>query len=97
VLQAARRSGRSLSELREQRVRRPQLNVNVRMDERRDLATWEDLQAKIAEQEEILGPGGRFVVRYSGTEPLLRVMAEGREEDAVVRAVEAVADVARNA
>lgn len=97
VLQAARRSGHSLSELRRMRVRRPQLNLNVQMDARRDLATWSELQAAIGEQERALGPGGRFVVRYSGTEPLLRVMAEGREEDAVVRAVETVAAVARTA
>ena len=97
VLQAARRSGQPLSVLRARRARRPQRNVNVRMEARRDLGTWSELQEQIRLQQAQLGPGGRFVVRYSGTEPLLRVMAEGREEAAVVAAVEAVARVARNA
>jgi len=97
VLQAARRSGRPLSELRSLRARRPQKLVNVRMSARRDLDAWPEFQDVLAEQQRRLGEGGRFVVRYSGTEPLLRVMAEGRDADAVEQAVEALAQVARDA
>ena len=58
VLQAARRSGLQLSELRALRTRRPQRLVNVRMAARRDLETWAALQAAIAQERGRLGAGG---------------------------------------
>ena len=95
VLQAARRSGGPLSALRNLRARIPQLLVNVRMATRRDLDEWPAFQEALRVEEEALGRAGRFVVRYSGTEPLLRIMAEGADEAAVRRSVEALAEVAR--
>ena len=66
------------------------------MAARRDLEDWPAFQAAVAEQQGVLGDGGRFVIRYSGTEPLLRVMAQGRDPEVVQGAVEAVAEVARS-
>ncbi len=95
VLQAAARLGRSLSSLRTLRPRRPQLLVNVRMSERKPLDAWPSFQAAWDEQAGRLGEAGRFVIRYSGTEPLLRIMAEGHDEALVREAVEVLAAVAR--
>ena len=95
VLQAAKRMKRPLSELRTLRARCPQLLVNVRMAERRPLDDWPAFQQARAEQESRLGDQVRFVIRYSGTEPLLRIMAEGHDAALVEGAVEALAAVAR--
>ncbi len=96
VLQAARRLGRPLSELRTLRPRRPQTLINVRMAARKPLDDWPVFQAAWREQEQALAGAGRFVIRYSGTEPLLRIMAEGRDAAQVERAVEALAAIARS-
>jgi phosphoglucosamine mutase len=95
VLQAARRLGEPLSALRARRVRHPQTLVNVRMGVRRPLGDWPAFARELAVQEAALAGTGRLVVRYSGTEPLLRIMAEGRDRGQVVAAVEALAKVAR--
>ena len=95
VLQAALRSGLPLSVLRERRVRHPQLLVNVKMAERIPLDDWPAFNAERERQEALLGDEGRLVLRYSGTEPLLRIMGEGRDADLVRSAVEALAEVAR--
>ena len=96
VLQAALRSGLPLSVLRERRVRVPQLLVNVRMANRIPLDNWPAFEAERARQESLLGDRGRLVLRYSGTEPLLRIMGEGQDADAVHTAVHALAAVAQS-
>lgn len=95
VLQAAARSGDRLSSWRARRPRHPQRLLNVRMGRRRPLDDWPAFEAALAQEERALAGSGRLVVRYSGTEPVLRIMAEGRDPDAVRRAVEALAEVAR--
>lgn len=95
VLQAARRFGRSLASLRADRRRHPQRLVNVRMNTRRSLAAWPAFEEALEAERARLGSAGRLVVRYSGTEPLLRIMGEGADESAVFAAVDALAEVAR--
>ncbi len=94
VLQAARRLGTSLGELRAARPRIPQLLIGVRVEERRPIAEWPRLRDEIAAQEAKLAGAGRLVIRYSGTEPLLRIMAEGRDAAQVEAAVEAIRQAA---
>jgi phosphoglucosamine mutase len=79
TLQAARRLGRSLAELRALRPRHPQRLVNVRAAVRRELADWPELRAAVAAEERRLAGRGRVLVRWSGTEPLLRLMVEARD------------------
>ncbi|WP_409343378.1 phosphoglucosamine mutase [Paenibacillus sp. MBLB4367] len=87
------RSGKKLSELRKLMRKFPQVLVNVRVA---DKSTWKENKA-IAEAtrlvEEELGDNGRVLVRPSGTESLIRVMAEGPEKDQVERCVRSIADV----
>jgi phosphoglucosamine mutase len=87
VLQAWRRSGRSLAELREATPRYPQILRNVRVREKRPIDQIPSLALAIRRAEERLGGAGRVLVRYSGTEPLLRIMAEGHAPDDVAAAV----------
>jgi phosphoglucosamine mutase len=80
VLAIMQRTGRRLSELAEVMIALPQVLVNVRVAARRDLAELPGVQRAIAAAEEKLGESGRVLVRYSGTEPLLRIMIEGQDK-----------------
>jgi len=54
--------------------------MNLRVDRKADLKTIPDVAAVMASVESRLEGHGRLLVRYSGTEPLLRVMLEGKDE-----------------
>ncbi len=84
VLAAMVRSGKPLSELVECMPCFPQVLENVRVQRRADLAGLPEVQARIREAEAALAGSGRVLVRYSGTEPLVRIMLEGPDE-AVIR------------
>jgi phosphoglucosamine mutase len=89
-------SGRPLSELAAAMPRFPQVLVNVRVQERRDVTTDVLVASAIREVENVLGERGRVLVRASGTEPLIRVMVEGEEEGAVQCHADAIADAIRD-
>jgi phosphoglucosamine mutase len=69
----------------------PQLLRNVRFSGGQPLADPK-VKAVIAAAEAELGQSGRFVIRKSGTEPLIRVMAEGEDAALVERLVGAICD-----
>ena len=85
---AVRRSGRPLSALAAQMVRFPQLLVNVPVARRVDLAEAPALWDCVRSIEAELGDDGRVLVRASGTEPLVRIMAEASSQHAAELAVE---------
>jgi phosphoglucosamine mutase len=89
-------SGRTLSDLAGTMSRFPQVLVNVRVQERRDVTTDALVASATADVESVLGDRGRVLVRASGTEPLIRVMVEGEEEGAVQRHADAIADAIRD-
>ena len=84
-----------LSELRQLVRRYPQTLINVRVRERQDLQTVEPVSHVIRQVSDKLGETGRLLVRYSGTEPLLRIMVEGEDESLVRAYGEEVADAVR--
>lgn len=93
LLTALRHSGKKLSELAGLMTRFPQLLVNVRVKSK---AGWEDnptIKAAIQAGETELGEEGRILVRPSGTEPLIRVMAEGFSLPDLERIVNGIAAV----
>lgn len=57
----------------------PQILVNVKIKEKKDLQTIPVLRDALHRIEQTLGSEGRVVIRYSGTEPLVRIMIEGRD------------------
>jgi len=79
LLAVMRRTNKPLSELAAIMTSLPQVLVNTRVRERKDIMTIPDIAAKIGDVEEKLGNEGRVLIRYSGTEPLLRVMLEGKD------------------
>ena len=88
-------SGKPLSELRQVMRRLPQRLVNVKVRERRDLAGLPGVQGVIDRVSRDLGTRGRVLVRYSGTEPLVRVMVEGEHAAQVERYCEEIAAALR--
>ncbi|HXE81243.1 MAG TPA: phosphoglucosamine mutase [Vicinamibacterales bacterium] len=80
VLKVMIATGRSLASLASDLTAYPQVLVNVRVGKKADITTIPAIAEVIASVEERLGGNGRLLVRYSGTEPLLRIMLEGRDE-----------------
>ena len=81
-------TGRPLSELRRVMRRYPQVLVNVPVGDKARLATSAGMADAIRHAEEQLGDAGRVLVRASGTEPLVRVMAEAVDETVAEAVVE---------
>ena len=96
ALQAARRRRLSLSRCRAEVARYPQVLRNVRMAERVPLEGSAGFQAALRAEEHALAGTGRVVVRYSGTEPLLRIMVEGKDAAAVEAATGRLERAARD-
>ncbi|HJU04589.1 MAG TPA: phosphoglucosamine mutase [Nitrospiraceae bacterium] len=95
VLSLMKRTGRRLSDLAGCMSAVPQVLLGVRVKHKPDLSTLPDLQQAIQAAEVKLNGTGRVLVRYSGTEPLLRIMVEG-ERDALIRSLaEELATVVR--
>lgn len=95
VLETAARAGATLDELAAEMVVYPQLLLNVRVKERRPLEELPGVQAEMRACEAELNGSGRILVRYSGTEPLLRVMVEGPEQGLVKALAERVVSAIR--
>jgi phosphoglucosamine mutase len=61
----------------------PQVLYNIRVKEKKELSQIPELDRKITAIEQELGETGRIVLRYSGTEPVIRLMLEGEKEDQI--------------
>jgi phosphoglucosamine mutase len=80
VLRVMAETGRELGDLASELVSYPQVLVNVRVREKKELTSVPAIAASMASVEQRLDGAGRLLVRYSGTEPLLRVMIEGKDQ-----------------
>ncbi len=81
VLGIMQRTGIPLSELAGQLTTMPQVLLNVRVQKKLPIEEIGALQEPMARVEEELGEKGRVLIRYSGTEPLLRIMLEGPDDE----------------
>ncbi|MCK9283436.1 MAG: phosphoglucosamine mutase [Rhodocyclaceae bacterium] len=97
VLAALRASGESLEQACADLAMYPQKLINVRLPAGFDWMSDPAIRAAQSAAEQALDGGGRVLLRPSGTEPLLRVMVEGKEAAAVGRHAEAIAAAARQA
>ena len=95
VLKVMVDTGRELADLRAGLEVYPQVLLNVPVRAKPDLETEPDIIAAIGRAEATLGGDGRVLVRYSGTEPLLRVMIEGRDRAMVDDLAGSIAECAR--
>ena len=96
VLAAMKRSGRTLAELSSGMPSYPQVMINVRVAERGDPMESAAVRGAVERVEQSLAGAGRVVLRASGTEPVIRVMVEGRDHSAVTRHAEDLAEVVRS-
>ena len=95
VLGVLKRSGGPASKLTAMMTSYPQLLVNVEVKSKEGWDENPAVQKAIAAEEALLGDNGRILVRPSGTEPLIRVMAEGPEQGQLEEICRRIADVVR--
>lgn len=97
LLNVIRSTGKSLKELADEIEIFPQVLKNVRVSALGKLRLFkdEDIRVAIEEAEKELGDTGRVLVRASGTEPLVRVMIEGKDKEQIERLSEQIAEVVR--
>jgi phosphoglucosamine mutase len=95
VLRTMSSTGRELDELASDLTKYPQVLLNLRVDRKVDLQSIPPVASVLASVESRLAGDGRLLVRYSGTEPLLRVMLEGQDEAQIRRWGEEILDAVR--
>ncbi|MFD9007642.1 phosphoglucosamine mutase [Streptomyces sp. NPDC059552] len=83
VLSVMKKTGQTLAELAAPMQKYPQATANVQLRGRIDLDQSAPIKAALAAVEERLANQGRVVLRASGTEPVIRVMVEGRDENLI--------------
>ncbi len=93
VLSAMVGCGKKLHELKNGMEKYPQHMINVRIKEKVDPLSSEQVVNAVADAEQRLAEKGRVLLRASGTEPLIRVMIEGSDEQQVLREVKALAEI----
>lgn len=89
-------SGQTLADLRKVMRRYPQILENVRVTDKSLWRVNERIQHALKAGEELLNGNGRLLVRESGTEPIVRVMAEGPDEQVLVDCVHQIVGVIRD-
>ena len=95
VLRIMADTGEELSALASKLVTYPQVLVNVRVKQKTDLAQVPAIADTMRKVEEHLSGNGRLLVRYSGTEPLLRIMLEGKDEGSIRAWADEIASAVR--
>ena len=95
VLRVMAETGRELADLASELVSYPQVLVNVRVKQRTDLRSVPAVAEAMDRIEGRLAGQGRLLVRYSGTEPLLRVMIEGKDQAEIREWAQEIADTVK--
>lgn len=98
LLQIMKKSKKKLSELADRINVYPQITVNVRVSQigKVRYENDEEIKKSVERAEQELGSDGRVLVRVSGTEPVIRVMAEGKSIEQIKRIADEIASVIKN-
>lgn len=97
LAEVLRRTGMKLSQLAEEMQKYPQKLVNVRLDNKEEILNHPLVKEALQEAEQKLGDKGKLVVRPSGTEPLVRLMAQGPEEHLLEEVIGTIAKAIQTA
>lgn len=97
VLRTMAATGRPLADLAADLTTYPQVLMNLRVKEKVDLKTLPSVAEVMSTVEGRLAGNGRLLVRYSGTEPLLRVMLEGQDESEIRKWGQEIVDAVKQA
>lgn len=95
VLRLMHRQGATLAQLAECMTEYPQQLVSIKVRERRPIETVPNLIRAMDACSRDLGDSGRLIVRYSGTEPKLRILVEARQASQVKHWIDSLSDVVR--
>lgn len=96
VLSLMKKAGRNLSELASCVILLPQVLLNVKVREKRDLQTVPGYARCLTEIQKRLQGTGRVLVRYSGTETAVRIMIEGEDREEITQLAETLAEPIRS-
>ena len=97
VLAIMQKKGMPLAELAKVMMTFPQTQRSVQVKKKRDFSLVPQIQRMIEECQRELGKRGRILIRYSGTEPVLRIMIEGENEQTIARMADAMAETVQRA
>jgi len=92
VMAEMQHTGKNLHELKSGMTKYPQVLLNIKTQSKPNLDSDEAIQKAVKDIEKKLGNTGRVLLRASGTEPLIRVMVEGENEDKVTAYANQLAD-----
>ncbi len=95
VLEVMFETGSSLAELRQGMTKCPQKLVNVKVSDKQLIMTSDAIAEEVAKSENRMGDRGRVLLRPSGTEPVIRVMVEGVDQQEIEREVAHLVEVVK--
>ncbi len=95
ILRIMMETGKPLSELKQCLVKYPQAQRNLRVAQKPPLDELTDVSRLVDETNRQLGGKGRVLLRYSGTEPKIRLLIEGRDQELIERQADKIADALR--
>lgn len=96
VLNAICHREAALYDLKSEMVKYPQALINVKCRDPKSYADNVKISQAVAKMAKILGDNGRILLRPSGTEPVIRVMVEGRDRDLIIKVCDDLAQVVKN-
>lgn len=97
VLAEIKQTGKTLHELKSDMMKYPQVLINVRVSKKVNVEEVEEIQNEVNKVTKKLGENGRVLLRASGTEPLIRVMVEGKDETEVTQYANDLAEAVKKA
>src|SRR4029077_10194749 len=97
ILRIMQATGRPLSELKKCLTKYPQAQRNLRVRQKPPLSELSTVMKLVDETERELSGKGRVLLRYSGTEPKIRLLIEGREFEKIDRHADRIADAIEQA